>query len=190
MISPRSAHQGGQGRQLSQTICYKQTGLAKPGVSKLSGKESHMLWQQWHSHKKLLPDPASALEEAVLPPDHPRVTRDLVPCWSMVCLPADERSIVTDSLRMNISQHPEFHATDAPWHYQRVRIKRESRNCKKLLRKGFCVKQPLFPKWWHTEGRRARKVLKYRTLNHRYFESFPAIQKHSPQPHFPSPTSW
>lgn len=72
--------------------------------------------------------------------------------------PADEGSIVTDSLRTNISQHPEFHATDATWHYQRVRMKRESQDYKKLLRKGFCLKQPLFPKWWHTEGRRAWKA--------------------------------
>lgn len=46
VISPRFAYQGRRGRQLRQTICYKQTEPAEPGVSQLSGTESHTLWQQ------------------------------------------------------------------------------------------------------------------------------------------------
>lgn len=62
-VSPRQAYQGGQGKQLSKPICYKETGTPKPVVSKLNGLNGTepFAQQQCRSHERLLPDPASPL---------------------------------------------------------------------------------------------------------------------------------
>lgn len=194
MISPRFAYQGRQGRQLSQTICYKQAGPAKSGVSNLSGIESHTLCAatvcgssdtatESHSQTQPLPQKKQYFHQTT-----PESQETLCPAgaWSALLTWGALSQTVWGWTFHNILSFMPQMPLDTTKGYE---WKEKAGTIKSSWGRDSVSSSP-FPKLWHTEGRRARKALKCRTLNHRYFESLPATQKLSPQPHFPSPTSW